>query len=187
MSSKKKIILGVTGSIAAYKAADLIRRLQEKDFEVSVIMTKEAEAFITPLTLTSLSGNNVYRDMFDDRVSASGAGEAWVMDHIRLAQEADLLLIAPATANIIGKIACGLADDLLTCTAMATAAPILIVPAMNEEMYKSKIVQSNCQKLKEAGIHFIQPVKGKLACGTTGIGHIADVDDIVKSVVKLVR
>ena len=176
MVKQKRIILGVTGSVAAYKAAEIIRGLTEKGFRVSVIMTKEAEYFITPLTLLSLSGEEVYRQTFDN------AREAWQMPHIKLAQEADCLLIAPATANIIAKIAHGIADDLLTCVALGVKAPILIAPAMNTEMYQNKIVQENCTKLRKIGIKFIDPVKGKLACGIVGAGHIAHEDDIVKAV-----
>lgn len=180
MAKAKTVILGVTGSIAAYKSADVIRRLKEKGLDVSVVMTREAEKFITPLTLKALSGKNVFRDMFDEKE------DAWEMAHIKLAQKADMLLIAPATANIIGKIACGIADDLLTCTVMATKAKILMAPAMNDQMYKNKIVEENIAKLKKTGVHFIEPVKGSLACGTFGEGHLADVDDIVKAVSKLI-
>ena len=178
MTKKKHVVLGVSGSIAAYKAADIIRRLQDNGVRVSVVMTKEAEAFITPLTLSTLSGEKVSRDMFD-RKDAD-----WEIDHIQLSQ-ADLLLIAPATANIISKIACGIADDLLTCTAMATKSPVLIAPAMNDCMYNNKIFQSNCGKLREFGIKFVDPIKGKLACGTFGDGHLAKVEDIVKEALSL--
>ena len=173
-------MLGVTASIAAYKSADIIRRLQEKNFKVSVVMTKEAEKFITALTLGTLAGEKVHCEMFDE------LDRSWQMSHITLAQEVDIFLIAPATANIIGKIAHGLADDLLTCTALATKAPILIAPAMNDDMYNNKIVQDNISKLKKTGVHFIEPVKGRLACGVTGDGHLADVDDIVKAVMRAV-
>lgn len=179
-ASAKHIVLGVTGSIAAYKAADVIRRLQDKGYRVSVIMTREAEQFITPLTLASLSGEPVYRQMFDSN------DDAWKMGHIELAK-ADLFLIAPATANIIGKLACGIADDLLTCTAITIKAPIAIAPAMNEDMYNNRIVQENIRKLKSFGMKFIEPVKGKLACGVYGEGHLADVEDIVKAVVGILK
>ncbi|MCA9398292.1 MAG: hypothetical protein KC618_00990 [Candidatus Omnitrophica bacterium] len=179
MAKQKKILLGVTGSIAAYKSADLIRRLSENGLKVSVIMTKDAEHFITPLTLSSLAGEEVYRAHIDER-------ESWRMPHIKLAQEADLVLIAPATANIIGKLASGIADDLLTCTVLATKAKVLIAPAMNTEMYHHKVVQENCSKLKKFGIKFIEPVKGKLACGTTGDGHIADEKTIIKTVLTAI-
>ena len=181
MASKvKKIVLGVTGSIAAYKAGDVIRRLQERSFDVTVIMTKEAEAFITPLTLASLSGKPIHHNFLDGE-------QAWSMPHIRLAQEADALLIVPATANVIGKLANGLADDVLTCVAITTKAPILIAAAMNDEMFQNKIVQENCRRLEKFGVVFIEPVKGKLACGTTGVGHLADVEDIIKAVEKILK
>ena len=179
MAKSKKIILGVTGSIAAYKAGDIIRRLQDQGFDVQAVMTSGAEKFITPITLETLCGKRVYRNLFDD--------EAWHMDHIQAAQEADMILIAPATANIIGKIASGIADDLLTCMVMATKAKIVLAPAMNTEMYKNKIVQENIGRLKRFGISFIEPAEGKLACGTVGVGHLADVDVIVKAVARALK
>lgn len=179
--AKKEIILGVTGSIAAYKSCDLIRRLQEAGFNISVIMTKEAEEFITPLTLETLSGNRVYRQMFDQ------ARENWEIDHISLAEKADLVLIAPATANIIGKIAYGIADDILSCTVISTKAPVVICPAMNEAMYKNKIVQENIRKLQGVGYKLVGPVKGRLACGKTGEGCLAPVDKIVDEVKKILK
>ena len=172
----KRIVLGVCGSIAAYKAADLVRRLQEHDCDVHVIMTREAEQFITPLTLAALSGRQVYSDMFEDK---SGS-----MAHIELVRQADAVVIAPATANIIGKLACGLADDVLSAFAMTTRAPVFIAPAMNEGMYTNEIVRENCAKLKKHGFKFIEPVKGKLACGVVGVGHLADIEDIVKAVLS---
>jgi len=172
----KRVVLGVCGSIAAYKAGDIIRRLQDDHCEVMVIMTKTATEFITPLTLSTLSGKNVYCDMFDKN--------SWRMAHIELSRAADVVLIAPATANVIGKLANGLADDLLTTFVMTSRAPVLIAPAMNDEMYANQIVRENCAKLKEHGFKFIEPVKGKLACGTVGIGHLGDIDQIVKAVLK---
>ena len=172
----KRVVLGVCGSIAAYKAADIIRRLRDKDCEVTVIMTREASEFITPLTLSSLCGRNVYSDMFDK--------ESWRMAHIELAQRTDVVLIAPATANVIGKLAHGLADDLLTTFVITCRAPVLIAPAMNDEMYANAMVRENCAALRKHGFGFIEPVKGKLACGSVGVGHLAEVDDIVKAVVK---
>lgn len=176
---QKHVVLGVTGSIAAYKAADLVRRLQEEGFCVSVIMTKCAEQFITPLTLASLSGKKVFREMFD------ADGKDWQIDHVSLADEADVLLIAPATANVISKLACGIADDLLTCTALATKAPIVIAPAMNDGMYVNKILQENCAKLRKHGMKFIEPIFGNLACGRKGKGHLAEISDIVKAVKRV--
>lgn len=181
MIKQKRVVLGVTGSIAAYKSADLIRHLIEKGFRVSVVMTKEAERFITPLTLSSLSGEKVFSGMFNE------TQDPLTMPHITLAQEADVVLIAPATANIIGKLAHGIADNLITCIALATKASILIAPAMNTEMYHNKIVQENCRTLKKHGIEFIDPVKGKLACGTTGDGHIAEEASIIKAVLKATK
>ena len=178
MASKlKNVVLGVCGSVAAYKAGDVIRRLQEKNCDVTVVMTTEAERFITPLTLAALSGKEVYTDMFSN--------DGWRMGHIALSRNADVLVIAPATANIIAKIAQGFADDLLTALAMTVRVPVLLAPAMNDDMYGNAIVQENCAKLKKHGIKFIEPVKGKLACGAEGVGHIADVDDIVKAVLKV--
>ena len=181
MVKQKRVVLGVTGSIAAYKSAEIIRRLIEKGLRVSVIMTKEAGYFITPLTLAGLSGEKVYRGMFDKKEDPEGIA------HITLAQEADVFLIAPATANIIGKLAAGIADDLLACIALATKAPILIAPAMNTQMFQNKIVQENCRKLKKYGMRFIDPVRGKLACGTTGKGHLADEATIVKAVLRTIK
>ena len=172
----KRIVLGVCGSIAAYKAGDIIRRLQEAGCEVTVLMTKEAREFITPLTLSTLSGKTVYSDMFNE--------DAWQMAHIELARSADLILIAPATANCIGKLANGLADDLLTTFCITSRAKVLIAPAMNDDMYANPIVAENCAKLRKHGFKFIEPIKGKLACGTVGIGHLADVEEIVKAVLK---
>ncbi len=179
-AQQKHLVLGVTGSVAAYKAADLIRRLKEKQVRVSVIMTHEAEAFITPLTLSSLSGEPVSPHMFQNSVMDSQ------MRHIQLAQEAKLILVAPATANIIAKFAAGLADDLLTCTVLATRAPVLIAPAMNDQMYENPVVKENCRRLREFGFRFVEPVVGELACGRYGQGHIADIDQIVDEVLKFI-
>ena len=172
----KQVVLGVCGSIAAYKAGDIIRRLQDNHCEVTVIMTKEAAEFITPLTLSCLSGRNVYSDMFDKY--------SWRMAHIELARDTDAVLIAPATANIIGKLASGIADDLLSTFVITNRAPVFIAPAMNDEMYANSIVRDNCARLKKHGFKFIEPVKGKLACGTVGVGHLAEVEDIVKAILK---
>ena len=172
---QKKIILGVSGSIAAYKAGDIIRRLREGGFGVSVIMTKEAEAFIASLTLAALSGGKVYRGMFSAREYAD-------VEHVSLADEASLILIAPATANIIAKIASGICDDLLTTTVCASTSKVLIAPAMNKNMYRNKIVKENIAKLTKLGYKFIPPRKGKLACGKTGEGCLATIEDIIKAV-----
>jgi phosphopantothenoylcysteine decarboxylase/phosphopantothenate--cysteine ligase len=181
MGKNKKIVLGVTGSIAAYKAAPIIRKLRQKGVAVTAVMTKEAEHFITPLTLSTMSSQRVYCDFFDATL------DPWRVLHIDLAQNTDAVLIAPATANIIGKIANGIADDLLTCLVMATRAPIIIAPAMHEHMYTNKIVQENCGKLKKNGVLFVGPIEGQLACGASGIGHLADEDDIVKAVLNAIK
>ncbi|MFT5169580.1 MAG: phosphopantothenoylcysteine decarboxylase/phosphopantothenate--cysteine ligase [Lysobacterales bacterium] len=176
--SSKHVVLGVTGSVAAYKAADILRRLSEKGFKVSVIMTKGAEHFITPLTLSSLSEGKVYSGLFDKDEKPNS------MPHIDLARSADVVLIAPATANIIGKMANGLADDLLSCVVLATRAKVMVAPAMNTQMYHNSIVVQNCDKLKEHDVSFIDPTDGLLACGEVGEGHLAEVDDIVAAVAK---
>jgi phosphopantothenoylcysteine decarboxylase / phosphopantothenate---cysteine ligase len=154
--------------------------LQDKGCDVSVVMTEGATKFITPLTLETLSRRPVNQDMFARDVE-------WDMAHISLAKRADVLLIAPATANVIGKIASGIADDLLTCTAVTTKAPIVIAPAMNTDMFTNPIVQENMAKLKKLGVKFVEPKEGKLACGDIGKGALADVDEIVKTVVALLK
>ncbi len=180
MKKDKKIILGVSGSIAAFKSADIASLLSQKGYDVSVIMTKEAEHFITPLTMQMLSANKVYRDMFE-------VTDDWDVEHVSLAQSASLILIAPATANVIAKLACGLCDDLLTCTVLATRAPVLLAPAMNDAMYQHKSTQANIERLKKLGYHFIGPVKGRLACGTVGLGRLSEVEDIVSASSRLIR
>jgi phosphopantothenoylcysteine decarboxylase/phosphopantothenate--cysteine ligase len=179
MSEVKNVILGVTASIAIYKACELVRRLKEESFWVDVVMTLEAEELIKPIVFQSLSGNRVYGKMFAE-------ADTWEIEHLALAQKADLILIAPATANIIGKIASGICDDLLTCVVCATKAPVLICPAMNENMYQNKIVESNIKKLKSLGYKFVGPDKGKLACGKVGIGCLAEVTQIVKQVKRYI-
>lgn len=178
--TKKTVILGVTGSIAAYKACEITSALRKAGIDVNVILTKEAAEFVTPLTFQTLSGNKVAAGIFD-------SPEEWDPAHISLAQRADLVLVAPASANIIGKLASGVCDDLLTCVILAAKAPVLIAPAMNTNMYEHKIVQENIAKLKSIGYHFIGPVKGRLACGTEGIGHIACTEDIVNHSRKLLK
>lgn len=177
---KKEVVVGITGSIAAYKACEVIDELTKSGIYVRVIMTKEAEHFIAPLTLQTLSCNRVFRDMFESVYEYDPA-------HIRLAEKADLILIVPATANIMAKLAHGLCDDLLSCVVAATKAKVLLAPAMNENMYLNKIAQKNIKILKELGYKFIGPVKGDLACGYFGIGHIASVRDIVKEAKRLLK
>ena len=179
-SAGKTVIVGITGSIAAYKACEIVNILKNDAFDVRVILTKEGREFITPLTLQTLSGNKVLTDMFE-------LPDVWNPIHTSLADSASLVLIAPATENVIGKLSGGLCDDLLTCVVYATKAPVLIAPAMNEKMYDHKVVQENVARLKKIGYSFVGPVKGRLACGHEAIGHIAEVSDIVKEVKKLLK
>ena len=177
----RHIVIGVTASVACYKSLDIIRGLCKSGLSVEVILTKEAEEFIRPILFQAISGNRVItHDLF-------GLPEEWDVAHISLAEKADLLAIVPATANIIGKVANGICDDILTCTICATKAPVLFAPAMNEGMYRNKIVQENIQKLKKAGYHFTGPIKGKLACEKEAIGHIQDPEVILKEIKKLIR
>lgn len=173
----KYVVIGVTGGIAVYKALDVISALRKKDIEVHVIMTESASKFVNPLTFQSISQNMVVTDMFAEP-------KAWEIQHISLAQKADLMLIAPATANVIGKISNGIADDMLSTTVMATKAKVLIAPAMNTNMYQNQIVQNNISKLKDFGYKFIEPASGRLACGDIGIGKLADVNTIVERVIE---
>jgi len=174
----KNIVLGVTGSVAIYKACDIVRRLQDRGFQVTVVMTREAAEFIKPALFRSLTGNNVFCGLFD-------TPEAWGIEHVSLAEKADLLLVAPATANIIAKISSGICDDLLSCVACATKAPVLICPAMNKNMFKNRITQDNIKKLKSLGYKFVEPREGRLACGSVGIGCLADVENIVEEAKKI--
>lgn len=172
----KCVVIGVAGGIAVYKALDVISALRKKDIEVHVIMTESASKFVNPLTFQSISQNMVITDMFAEP-------KAWEIQHISLAQKADLMLIAPATANIIGKVANGIADDMLSTTIMAAAkAKVIFAPAMNTNMYENRIVQGNIEKLKSYGYEFIEPASGRLACGDIGIGKLADVNTIVERV-----
>jgi len=176
---EKQIILGVTASIAIYKACELIRRLKDEGFAVTVVMTREAEELIRPIVFQTLSGNKVYRDLFD-------TPEEWDMKHVSLAKKADLILVAPATANIIAKIAYGICDDMLTCTVCASKSKVLIAPAMNVNMYENKITQENIAKLKSLDYKFVGPGTGKLACGDIGAGCLAQVEQIIKEVKKII-
>ncbi|KGG81111.1 phosphopantothenoylcysteine decarboxylase [Caloranaerobacter azorensis H53214] len=173
MLSNVNIVLGVTGGIAAYKAVDVVSRLKKLGANVDVIMTKSATKFVTPLTFQSLSQNLVTVDMFAEP-------KKWEVEHISLAQKADIFLVAPATANIIGKIANGIADDMLTTTIMATKAKVIFAPAMNTNMYRNPIFKENMEKLKTLGYEFIKPASGRLACGDYGEGKMAEPAGIVE-------
>jgi phosphopantothenoylcysteine decarboxylase / phosphopantothenate---cysteine ligase len=176
MFSNKNIVLGVCGGIAAYKACELTSRLKKLNANIDVIMTKSAAEFVTQLTFQSLSLNEVIIDMFEKP-------KYWEIEHISLAKKADLIVIAPATANIIGKLASGIADDMLTTTVMASKAIKLIAPAMNTNMYENMIVQKNIETLKQLGYYFIEPAVGRLACGDIGKGKMAEpelIEDKIK-------
>ena len=177
MDNKKCVCIGVSGGIAAYKALDVVSALRKKDIDVRVIMTESATKFVTPLPFQSLSQNMVVTDMFAEP-------KAYEIQHISLAKRADVFLVAPATANIIGKVANGIADDMLSTTIMATRAKVIFAPAMNTKMYENPIVQENINKLKKLGYEFIEPASGVLACGDDGKGKLADVNTIIDSVVN---
>ena len=171
---QRKILLGLTGSIACYVSADLVNRLVEKGYDVTCVMTKEATHFVQPLTFEVLSGHPVHIDMF--------ASPQKTPLHTTLAQTADLVLIAPATANVFAKLAVGIADDILTCSVLATKSKVLLCPAMNENMYNHPVTQENIGKLKKLGYHFLGPIQGHLTCKIEGVGHFATVDAIVREV-----
>ena len=174
---KKCVVLGVSGGIAVYKALEVVSLLRKQDVEVRVIMTKSATEFVTPLSFQSLSQNMVIYDMFSEP-------KAWEIQHISLAEKADVFLVAPATANIIGKVANGIADDMLSTTIMATKARVIFAPAMNTNMYENPIVQGNIEKLKSLGYEFIEPACGRLACGDIGKGKLEDPKVIVDRVIS---
>lgn len=173
----KRIILAVSGSISAYKAADLTSRLKKKGYDVHVIMTEAAQAFITPLTLQVLSKNPVHTDVMEEKLAER-------INHIDLGKEADLFVVAPASANTIAKLAYGLADNMLTATALAlpSTTPKLIAPAMNTKMYENPLTKKNLNTLHDLGYQEILPKSGLLACGDTGHGALADIDDIIESI-----
>jgi len=178
MSERKTVVVGVTGGIAVYKALDVISTLKKQNIDVHVIMTKSACEFVNPISFQSLSQNLVVSDMFDEP-------KAWEIQHISLAKKADLMLVVPATANIIGKVASGIADDMLSTTIMATKAPVVFAPAMNTNMYTNPIVQDNIEKLKGYGYKFINPASGRLACGDVGEGKLADTKLICENVLSM--
>ena len=181
MSSEMKkpcVVLGVTGGIAVYKACELLRLLQKRGIDVFVVMTQNACRFVAPLTFETLSGHPVAVDTFD-------RPQTWEVEHIALAKRADLFLIAPATANIMGKMACGIADDMLSTTVMATRAPVLVAPAMNTGMWENAAVQQNVKTLRARGVEIVAPVSGHLACGDNGAGKLEDVAVIAERACEL--
>ena len=175
-----RVVLGVTGGIACYKAVEVVRLLVQDGFSVQVAMTREATNFVTPLTFQTLSGRPVATDTFS-------LTEESQIGHINLADQADVFVIAPATANIIGKIASGIADDLVTTVVMATQAPVLFAPSMNVHMFENPIVQENIRKLRRVGYHFMEPAEGYLACGYKGKGRLPEPEAIVEEIRGLLK
>lgn len=176
----KNIVIGITGGIACYKVCDIITHLIREGANVEVIMTNNATQFITPLTIETLSKHKVITDMFEKK-------EHIEVEHISIARKADLILVVPATANIIGKVANGIADDMLSTTIMATTSKVAFAPAMNNEMYNNKIVQANIKKLKKYGYEFIDPVVGNLACGYKAVGKLASKKTIINYINNLLN
>ncbi len=170
----KSIVLGVTGSIAAYKAADLVCKLVKREYDITVIMTESAKKLIGDQTFLTLSRNPVVSDLWSI--------DNWKPEHIQLAEKSSLLVVAPCTANFIGKYAGGIADDALTTYALSQTGKVLLAPAMNVNMWQHAAVQQNCKILRERGVHFIGPETGDLACGIKAKGHISDIDSIVSKI-----
>ncbi len=175
-----KVVLGVSGCIAAYKAAELVRQLQQEGLDVQVVMTAHAQEFIRPLTFAALTGQKVITGMFQAGPAPANLESA--IEHIAVADSADLLLIAPATANLLGKLAHGMADDFLTTTYLATKAPVVVAPAMNVHMWQHPTVQANVKRLRELGVKVVEPDEGYLACGWTGPGRLASSESILVQV-----
>ncbi|MCP4265730.1 MAG: phosphopantothenoylcysteine decarboxylase [Candidatus Brocadiaceae bacterium] len=171
----KSIILGVTGSIAAFKAAFIVSKLKSRGYDITVIMTKASQNFVHPLTFRTLSQNKVVTDIFIDE-------SVYNPQHVSIAQNADIIVIAPATANIIGKLASGIADDALSSTVIASNVPVLIAPAMEENMFLNPITQRNIRALQGFGYKFIGPEEGRLASGRVGVGRMADVELVIQSI-----
>lgn len=180
MSESRTIVVGVTGSIAAFKAAELVSKLVKRGHDIHVVMTAAARQFITPLTLQTLSRNPILSSVFEEK-------DGWQPSHIELADRAGLLLIAPATANTIAGLAHGLANDALTEIALATEAPLLIAPAMNGKMWKHAATQANVTLLQSRGVHFIGPEEGMLACGYEGLGRLWNIDDVIERAEQLLQ
>jgi phosphopantothenoylcysteine decarboxylase / phosphopantothenate---cysteine ligase len=168
----KTVLIGICAGIAAYKTYDIINALRDDNINTIACMSRDAHHFVSPLVLQTLSGHRVFQDMFAPQQEFNPI-------HISLAQKTDIILVVPATSDVISKVASGICDDLLTCTIASTAAPVLFAPAMNEAMYYNRILQANLNKLKKLNYQFIGPTKGRLACGAPGMGHIADIKHIV--------
>ena len=176
----RKIVLGVTGGIAAYKSAALVSRLRHAGAEVHVIMTENAAKFVAPLTFQTLSANPVVTDTF-------AAPEYWNVEHVALAKLADVFVIAPATANILAKMACGIADDMLSTTVLATKAPVLAAPAMNTGMWTAEATQKNIETLRARGVRFVGPGSGMLACGDEGAGRMSEPEEILEAIAGILQ
>ena len=176
----RTVVIGVTGSIAAYKACELVRLFARNGDDVHVVMTDHAREFVTPLTFRTLSRNPVQCDMFADPLS-------WKPEHVSLGAAADVLVVAPATANVLAKMAHGIADDLLTSLALATRAPVWVAPAMNDGMWENPVTQANVAELKRRGVRVVSPGAGELACGTSGPGRMAEPQEIFKAVSEAPR
>ena len=175
MIQDRIVLLGVTGSIAAYKAVELASKMTQSGAKVDVVMTKCATEFVTPLSFSSITHQPAVTDMFE-------TPDEYEIEHIALAERANVVVIAPATANIIAKLAAGIADDMLTCSVLATKAPIILAPAMNVNMWENKITQENLKKLQARGFKVVEPGTGSLACGAQGKGRLADIEDILSAV-----
>jgi phosphopantothenoylcysteine decarboxylase/phosphopantothenate--cysteine ligase len=176
--SERKVLVGISGGIAAYKAAELVQELKRQGALVKVVMTQAAQAFITPLTLQALSGNRVYSELFDLEAEAA-------MGHIELARWPDVIVIAPASANCLAKLAHGMADDLLTTLCLATTKPIVLVPAMNQAMWHNSITQQNLATLQQHGFKVLGPASGEQACGDTGFGRMLEPLSIIENLLHL--
>src|SRR5580692_10276931 len=177
-----RVALGVCGGVAAYKAAELVRKLQQEGIDVQVVMTASAREFVTPLTFAALTGQKVITELFSDSGESAGANVESAIEHIAVAQRIDLLVVAPATANVIAKMARGVADDFLTTLYLATTAPVIVAPAMNVNMWEHAATQENVETLRARGVHVVPPEEGYLACGMTGAGRLAGVDAIAAAV-----
>lgn len=176
-NSKRTIIHVLTGSIAAYKAGDLVQEMRRSGLRVVCVMTESAKQFITPLVLRALSGERVYHEFFS-------ADTPYDVLHTSLAEEGDAILVAPASADFIARLAAGMASDLGSCTILATKKPVIIAPAMNDNMYNHPLTQENIKKLKSIGYHFVDPIEGHLVCGKEAIGHISDPATIISALKK---
>ena len=170
----QEIVVGVCGGIAAYKAAELVSRLRQRGAAVTVVMTQAATRFVQPLTFAVLSGRRAITDLFEQP-------ERYEADHVALAAKAELAIVAPATANLLGKMAAGIADDALTTTLLSLQCPVVLAPSMNHRMWANRVVQQNAARLRELGCHIVEPEEGWLACGETGAGRLAGLDTILKA------